>query len=114
MSFVTILQILGGLAAFAYGLWSGFGRYRQSQEEIDRALREPGRRRKVTRHFTPLDLVARMTGVSTQRDRRNPFRFDDEEETGTKGSGVRVRDRRDSTDRPESEPELSSGRETRS
>lgn len=109
MSFVTILQILGGLAAFGYGLWSGFGRYRQSQEEIDRALTAPGRRRKVTRHFTPLDLVARMTGVSTQRDRRNPFRFDDEEETDRESAGVRLREGRDRPDRRETEPEPSSG-----
>lgn len=97
MSFVTVLQILGGLAAFAYGLWAGFGRYRQSQDDIDRALVEPGRRRKVTRHFTPLDLVARMTGVPTQRDRRNPFRFDDDEREAD-GKADRPRGGRDRTE----------------
>lgn len=85
MTFATVLKILGALAAFAYGLWAGFGRYSQSQEEIERAMTEKGHRRKVTRHFTPLDLVARMTGVSTQRDRRNPFRFDEEEAEGPGG-----------------------------
>lgn len=80
MTIATILQILGAVIAFAYGLYAGFGQFSQSREEIDRAMSEKGHRRQATRHFTPLDLVARMTGVSTQRDRRNPFRFDEEEE----------------------------------
>lgn len=83
MTIQTILMILGGVAAFGYGLWAGFGQFSQSQEEIDRALTQKGHRRKATRHFTPLDLVARMTGVSTQRDRRNPFRFGDDEDDET-------------------------------
>lgn len=87
MTLATILKILGALAAFAFGLWAGFGQFSQSQEEIDRALTEKGHRRNATRHFTPLDLVARMTGISTQRDRRNPFRFEEEEEEGPEDSG---------------------------
>ena len=73
-------MILGAVAAFLYGIWAGLGTWDQSQEEIDRALSEPGRRRKATRHFTPLDLMARMTGIPTQRDRRNPFRFGEDDE----------------------------------
>ena len=80
MSFWTILMILGAVAAFLYGIWAGLGTWEQSQEEIDRAMTEPGRRRKATRHFTPLDLMARMTGIPTQRDRRNPFRFGEDDE----------------------------------
>lgn len=76
---MTILKILGALVALGFGLYAGFGRFRQSQEEIDRALVEDGHRRKATRHFTPLDMVSRMTGVSAHRDRRNPFRFEPEE-----------------------------------
>jgi len=80
VSFGTILMILGAVAAFLYGIWAGLGTWDQSQDEIDRAISEPGRRRKATRHFTPLDLMARMTGVPTQRDRRNPFRFGEDDE----------------------------------
>ena len=80
MSFGTILMILGAVAAFLYGIWAGLGTWDQSQDEIDRAISEPGRRRKATRHFTPLDLMARMTGIPTQRDRRNPFRFGEDDE----------------------------------
>ncbi|MFP3947504.1 MAG: hypothetical protein ACOC8K_06230 [Gemmatimonadota bacterium] len=80
MSFWTILMILGAVAAFLYGIWAGLGTWDQSQEEIDRAMSEPGRRRKATRHFTPLDLMARVTGIPTQRDRRNPFRFGEDDE----------------------------------
>lgn len=80
MSIATILMILGAVAAFLYGIWAGLGTWDQSQDEIDRAISEPGRRRKATRHFTPLDLMARMTGIPTQRDRRNPFRFGEDDE----------------------------------
>lgn len=80
MSLATILMILGAVAAFLYGIWAGLGTWNQSQDEIDRAISEPGRRRKATRHFTPLDLMARMTGIPTQRDRRNPFRFGEDDE----------------------------------
>lgn len=80
MSIWTILMILGAVAAFLYGIWAGLGTWEQSQEEIDRAMTEPGRRRRATRHFTPLDLMARVTGIPTQRDRRNPFRFGEDDE----------------------------------
>lgn len=87
MTFTTVLMILGAVAAFGYGLWAGFGRFDQSQEEIERAMTEDGHRREVTRHFTPLDLVARMTGVSSRRDRGNPFRFDEEESERLRDAG---------------------------
>ena len=86
-----VLMILGAIAAFAYGIWAGLGTYRQDPKEIERALGEPGRRRKVTRHFTPMDLMSKMTGVPTQRDRGNPFRFDPEDDPahGSKSSSDR-------------------------
>lgn len=100
MSIATILMILGAVAAFLYGIWAGLGTWDQSQDEIDRAISEPGRRRKATRHFTPLDLMARMTGIPTQRDRRNPFRFGEDDEgltdpskaSTTEGTSGRRRD----------------------
>lgn len=77
---MTILKILGAVVAFAYGLWAGFGRYRQSPEEVEEALGEKGRRRRVTRHTTPFDIVGKMTGISTRAPRRDAFRFGGDEQ----------------------------------
>lgn len=84
MSALTILKIAGGLVAFAFGIWAGLGSYKQDPEELDKALSERGRRHTVGGHFTPMDMVSRMTGVSARRDRGNPFHF---EEEGEEGSG---------------------------
>jgi len=79
---LLILKIAGGLVAFAFGIWAGLGSYKRDPEELEKALTEKGFRRKATRYFTPMDMVSRMTGVSTRRDRGNPFHFDEEEEEG--------------------------------
>lgn len=85
---MTILKILGAVIAFAYGLWAGFGRYRQDPEDLKRALTERGERRRATRHTTPLDIVSRMTGISTRQPRRDAFRFGGDEEDEDEEPGV--------------------------
>jgi hypothetical protein len=52
---VLFLKILGGVLALGIGFYFGSaGRYRPDPDEIEKALSEGGRTRKVKRHFTPL------------------------------------------------------------
>jgi len=83
---MTILKILGAVIAFGYGLWAGFGRYRQSPDEVERALDEKGKRRRVRRHTTPFDIVGKMTGISTREPRRDAFRFGSDEDEEKEGA----------------------------
>ncbi|NIP56640.1 MAG: hypothetical protein GWM92_00910 [Gemmatimonadetes bacterium] len=92
MSLSTLLMILGAVAAFAYGVWAGLGRWDQSPEEIERALDEDRPRRRAARHLTPLDLMSKVTGVQIHRDWSRAFRFErnekeDDEDAGPVGEG---------------------------
>ena len=53
----TILKVLGMVIALLLGLYLGTGRYKGTPEEIEEALGKPGTRKRVKRHFTPLDLL---------------------------------------------------------
>lgn len=87
MSLSTILMILGAVAAFAYGVWAGLGRWDQSPEEIERALDEDRPRRRAARHLTPLDLMSKVTGVQIHRDWSRAFRFERSQEKGEEDAG---------------------------
>ncbi len=51
---ILFLQILGGLAAVAFGFYLGNGRYTQTQEEIEVRMGS-GKPRRSKRHFMWLD-----------------------------------------------------------
>ncbi len=66
---ILFLQILGGLAAVALGIYLGGGRYTQTQEEIEARL-GVGKPRRAKRHFMWLDfLKANERGSERRRDR---------------------------------------------
>ncbi|MCJ7629835.1 MAG: hypothetical protein MUO50_15780 [Longimicrobiales bacterium] len=68
--FVLFLKILGGILALGIGLYMGSAaRYRPDSEEIEKALSEGGRSKKVKRHFTPLGWL-RQTQERSSRIRR--------------------------------------------
>lgn len=72
---VTILKILGGVAALVLGIWFGRpGRYEQSASEIEKVMRRGGsRRNRVKRAFTPLDWFRRDERGSERRASRRYF-----------------------------------------
>lgn len=69
------IKILGALAALALGLWLGLpGRYTQTPDELDEAMRRGGaRRNQVRRHFTPLDWLRKEQRGSVRRRQRRYF-----------------------------------------
>lgn len=69
------LMILGGVAAFALGIWLGLGRYDQSTSELDRRLGEKGHRRKAKRHFMYLDYLRPGSKGSERKKRGRRGRF---------------------------------------
>ncbi len=71
---ITLLKILGLLAALALGVSLGLGRFRQDPREIERSLDERGRRKRVHRHFTPLDLLKARERSSREGQGRSRFR----------------------------------------
>lgn len=72
---VTILKILGGVAALLLGVWLGLpGRYEQSASEIEKVMSRGGsRRNRVKRAFTPLDWFRRDERGSERRASRRYF-----------------------------------------
>lgn len=75
------LQILGALAALAFGIWLGSaGEYRRNLDEIDQALGEDRPRRRARRHTTFLNAFFRRKAPPSarrrHRGRRSPFSSD--------------------------------------
>jgi hypothetical protein len=69
---VLFLKILGGVLALAVGVYLGSaGRYRSDPEEIEKALSEGGRTKKVKRHFTPLGWLRQSQERSSRVRRRS-------------------------------------------
>lgn len=73
---ITALYILGGLAAFGFGIWLGLpGRYDQTPEDIERIMADGGRRRRKTKRvFTPLAWIQRQANARTTRGARRTGR----------------------------------------
>lgn len=73
-----LIKILIGVAAVALGIWLGLpGRFEQSTEEIEQLMARGGsKRRKVKRHFTPLDWWRKDERASDRRraESRRHFR----------------------------------------
>lgn len=68
-------KIIGGLLAVAAGVYFGLpGRDLRSNEEIEKDLLAPGRRKHVRRSFMPLDLFDRRITASQLRRERVRFR----------------------------------------
>jgi len=77
--FVSILKILGAVAALALGVWLGLpGRYEADLEEIERTMAlGTGRTRKVKRRFTPLAWLQRqLSPRGGSGHRRRGFRLE--------------------------------------
>jgi hypothetical protein len=69
---VLFLKILGGILALAVGIYLGSaGRYRADPEEIEKALSEGGRTRKVKRHFTLFGWLRQNQERSSRVRRRS-------------------------------------------
>jgi alkylated DNA repair dioxygenase AlkB len=73
---LLVLKILGGVLALAIGLYWGLsGQFRQTPEEVDRALGLGGRSRRAKRHFTPLGWMRKDQRAShRRRQSRQPFK----------------------------------------
>ena len=69
------LMILGGVAAFALGIWLGMGRYDQSTSELDRRLGEKGYRRKAKRHYMWVSYLLPGAKESERKKRGRRGRF---------------------------------------
>jgi hypothetical protein len=69
---ILFLEILGGIAALAAGIYFGGGTYTQTQEEIEARL-GVGKPRKAKRHFMWLDFLKADTKGSDRRRTRNHF-----------------------------------------
>ena len=71
-------EILLGIAAVLFGVWLGLpGRFEQSTDEIEQLMARGGsKRRKVKRHFTPLDWWRKDERASDRRraESRRHFR----------------------------------------
>lgn len=82
---MTILMILGGVAALALGIWLGLpGRYDRPQEDIERALEQRSiRSKRVKRHFTPIDWFRKEERGSSRRRQQRRFRTAAPESPGT-------------------------------
>jgi hypothetical protein len=82
---MSLLAILGMIAALAFGLWLGMPtRYQADWEEIDEALADENRERhKVERKTTFLTLMQRnmMRGSDRRRSRhgRRPFQLEQDD-----------------------------------
>ena len=70
---ILFLQILGGLAAVALGIFLGGGRYTQSQREIEARL-GGGKPRRAKRHFMWLDYFKAHERGSDRRRTRAHFK----------------------------------------
>ncbi len=69
---MLFLKILGGILALGIGLYMGSAaRYRPDAEEIEKALSEGGRSKKVKRHFTPLGWLRQNQERSSRIRRRS-------------------------------------------
>ncbi|MFC1661291.1 hypothetical protein ACFL3S_07565 [Gemmatimonadota bacterium] len=87
---VLFLKIVGGILALAIGVYLGWsGQFRQTPEELDKALGMSGRTRKVKRQFTPLDWLRKdQRGSHRRRRSHQPFKTavprtpDDSKKTG--------------------------------
>jgi hypothetical protein len=73
MDWILLLKILGGLATLGLGLRLGMASFRQSVDDIDRALDEDREPQRVRRHFMWLDVFVKS--ATSRRRRRRPFRF---------------------------------------
>jgi hypothetical protein len=71
---MTLLSILGGLLALAFGLWLGSaGEYRPDEKEIEEAFDGGRPRRQARRHYTFLNaFINRKTPASARRRHRGP------------------------------------------
>lgn len=69
---ILFLQIIGGIAAVALGIYFGGGRYTQTLEEVDARL-GVGKPRKAKRHFMWLDFLKADVRGSDRRRTRNHF-----------------------------------------
>ncbi len=76
---MTILGIIGMLAALGFGIYWGLPpRYQPSPEELERKLGESGEHAKVRRHTTFFNLMQRKVERGSDRRRgsrrsRRPF-----------------------------------------
>lgn len=70
---VLFLQILGGIAAVALGVFLGSSRYTQTQGEIE-ARMGIGKPRKAKRHFMWLDFLKANERGSDRRRTRSHFK----------------------------------------
>jgi hypothetical protein len=70
---ILFLQILGGIAAVAFGVYLGTGRYTQTQDEIE-ARMGIGKPRKAKRHFMWLDFLKAHEKGSDRRRTRYHFK----------------------------------------
>lgn len=78
---LTLLKVLGGILALAYGIYLGLGKgFEPDREEIHKALGEKRPRQKVRRHFTFLDMFRKLRekGSDARRrsQKRKPFQLD--------------------------------------
>ncbi len=72
---ILFLKILGGDAALALGIFLGFGRYTQSQEEIEARLSGGvGKRRRAKRHFMWLNYFKAQERASVRGRPRPRFK----------------------------------------
>lgn len=70
---ILFLQILGGLAAVALGIFLGTGRYTQTEEEIE--VRMGGRKpRRAKRHFMWLNFHKTEERGSNRARKRERFK----------------------------------------
>ena len=78
---VLLFKILGGVVAFALGLWIGRpGHARQSHADVEELLEKAERNDpEIDRHFTPLPVLGGK-GTSKLRSRRAGFRLRSPEE----------------------------------
>lgn len=99
---VTILKILGGVAALLLGVWFGLpGRYEQSSSEIERVMSRGGSRRsRVKRAFTPLDWFRRDERGSERRASRRYFGTAAPSSSGREGDREERRPTAEVTDDP--------------
>jgi hypothetical protein len=78
---MTLLSVLGMVAALLFGIYLGLpARYQPDAEEIEEALSDPDReRKKARRHMTFLGLLQRTHASGSQRRMsrrgRRPFDF---------------------------------------
>jgi len=71
---ILFLQILGGLAAVAFGFYLGNGRYAQTQEEIE-ARMGSGKPRRSKRHFMWLNYFKADERASVRGRERQRFQM---------------------------------------